>query len=124
MSTLLLITLLVSHHLGDFQWTTKDMITAKAAGKPLMPIVNHAAVHGTIIIIVLLAFGKPWLWAIALGLVELVTHFVIDLGKGLLTNKYPTLADKEKKPYWQLYGLDQLLHLLVIVGIWYVAAGL
>lgn len=41
-----------------------------------------------------------------------------------MTNKYPTLADKEKKPYWQLYGLDQLLHLLVIVGIWYVAAGL
>ena len=89
-----------------------------------MPILNHAGVHGTLMILVLLAFGKPWQWAIALGLIEFATHFIIDLGKGLLTKNYPTLADNTKKPFWQLYGLDQLLHLLVIVGIWHIAAGL
>jgi hypothetical protein len=29
------------------------------------------------------------------------------------------MADMQKKPYWMLYGFDQLLHLLVIVMIWY-----
>lgn len=29
------------------------------------------------------------------------------------------LADMQQKPYWMLYGFDQLLHLLVIIGIGY-----
>lgn len=121
MNTALLICLITCHYLADFQWTTPCMITAKAKGKPLMPILNHAAVHATLIILCLCAFGKPWVLCILLSLAELLTHFLIDLSKGRLTAHYPTLADNTKKPFWQLYGLDQLLHLWVIVGIWYVA---
>lgn len=32
---------------------------------------------------------------------------------------FPAFGHQQQKPYWMLYGLDQLLHLLVIVIIWY-----
>ena len=40
------------------------------------------------------------------------------MAKGRLTALYPVLADQHSKPYWMLYGFDQLLHLLVLVLIW------
>ena len=60
-----------------------------------------------------------WDMLLLLMLVELISHFLIDTVKGRLTVCYPVLADQQKKPYWMLYGFDQLLHLLVIVFIWY-----
>jgi hypothetical protein len=50
---------------------------------------------------------------------EIISHFLIDTAKGLVSARYPILTDMTKKPYWMLYGFDQLLHLLVIVFIWY-----
>ena len=38
---------------------------------------------------------------------------------GLCLLLWGVLANQQRKPYWMLYGFDQLLHLLVIVGIWY-----
>ena len=35
--------------------------------------------------------------------------------------KVPLLADVKQKAYWVLFGLDQLLHQLVVVVIWYAA---
>lgn len=121
MSLALLIVLIASHYLADFQLTTAEMIAAKTHGEPLMPILNHAAIHATLIILCLLAFSQPWLQVWILGFTELITHFMIDLLKGRLTKRYTILADNSKKPFWQLYGIDQMLHLLVIVGIWYAA---
>ena len=67
----------------------------------------------------LLIFGASWKLLLLLMLAELVSHFLIDTGKGRLTARFPKLADMQQKPYWMLYGFDQLLHLLVIMGIWY-----
>ena len=39
------------------------------------------------------------------------------LGEGRLMAKFPKLADMHNKPYWMLFGLDQLLHLLILVAI-------
>ena len=69
----------------------------------------------------LLFFGVPLKLLLLLVLSELVTHFLIDTGKGRLTARFPKLADMQQKPYWMLYGFDQLLHQMVIVGIWYFA---
>ena len=56
-----------------------------------------------------------------LMLLEVVTHFVIDFGKAAVPVKVPLLADVKQKAYWVLFGLDQLLHQLVVVVIWYAA---
>lgn len=119
METFLLIALLFCHYLADYCFTTPSMIKAKADGKMAGPILLHAGVHALLVGVCLLVFGVSWKLLLLLMLAELVSHYLIDTAKGLLTARFPLLADQQKKPYWMLYGFDQLLHLLVIVGIWY-----
>ncbi len=118
---LLLISLLICHFLADYCLTTPQMIEAKASGKHLQHIGLHAAVHATLMVVVLLAFCVSFVVVSALYALELISHFAIDYGKGFLGRKFPALGDNTKKPFWVLYGLDQLLHLLVIVAIVYSA---
>ena len=115
----LLIVLLICHYLADFCLTTPAMIRAKADGRNVGPILLHAGIHAILMGLCLLLSGVHWKLLLLLMLAELVTHFLIDTGKGRLTARFPKLADMQQKPYWMLYGLDQLLHLLVIVCIWY-----
>ena len=115
---LMLVSLLICHYLADFCFTSPVMIRAKADGRNPWPILLHASVHALLIGLCLLIWGIEWKLMLLLMLVELISHFLIDTGKGRLTSYFPILADQQKKPYWMLYGLDQLLHLLIIVGIW------
>lgn len=116
---LLLVSLLVCHYLADFCFTFPAMIKAKADGRNPWPILLHAVIHAGLVGLCLLVWDVSWnlLWMLAL--VELVSHFLIDTTKGRLTARYSILTNMQKKPYWMLYGFDQLLHLLVIVIIWY-----
>jgi len=116
---LVLISLIICHYLADFQLTTPSMIAAKTKGAPALPIMSHAAVHALLIFLCLLIAGATWELSSILAGIEFITHFIIDSLKGRLTALYPTLADMQKKPYWQLYGLDQLHHIIVIIFIWY-----
>ncbi|MCR4835875.1 MAG: DUF3307 domain-containing protein [Bacteroidaceae bacterium] len=116
---LLLTTLLVCHYLADFCFTTPAMIKAKADGRNPWPIMLHAGIHAGLVGICLLVWGISWKLLLILILIEFVSHFLVDTAKGLLTAHYLILTDMQKKPYWMLYGFDQLLHLLVIVMIWY-----
>ena len=118
---LLLALLFVCHYLADFCLTLPSMIRAKADGRNVWPILLHAFVHALLIGLCLLIWGVAWSLFLLLMLFELISHFLIDTGKGRLTAHYPILANQQKKPYWMLYGFDQLLHLLVIVGIWYLS---
>jgi len=121
MKILLLISLLVCHYLADFVLTSPSMIRAKADGKTLLPIMLHAAIHALLMAVCLLLFGATWqVWALLVG-VEWISHFLIDTAKGRLTALFPLLANSQQKPYWALYGFDQLLHLLIIVLIWFLA---
>lgn len=117
--TILFIVLLVCHYLADFCLTSPAMIRAKADGRNIWPILLHASVHALLIGLCLLLWGISWKILLLMMLAELVTHFLIDTGKGRLTARYPTLADQQRKPYWMLYGFDQFLHLLVFVFIWH-----
>ena len=117
-TTLLLITLCLCHYLADFCLTSPSMIKAKADGRNPWPILSHASVHAFLIGLCLLLWGIEWKLMLLLMLVELISHFLIDTGKGRLTSYFPLLEDQQKKPYWMLYGFDQLLHLLIIVIIW------
>ena len=111
--------MLICHYLADFCFTSPAMIKAKADGRNPWLILLHAGIHAGLIGLCLLVWGVSWKLLLMLTLVELVSHFLIDTGKGRLTARYSILANMQKKPYWMLYGLDQLLHLLVIVIIWY-----
>ena len=115
----LLISLLICHYLADFCLTTPAMIKAKADGRNFWPIFLHAGIHAVLMGSCLLVFGVSWKLLLMLMLAELVSHYFIDTTKGLLTARSPSLANQQRKAYWMLYGFDQLLHLLVIVGIWY-----
>lgn len=122
-SLILLIALLVCHYLADFCLTLPIMIRAKANGKQLWPIVLHSMVHAVLMGLCLLLFGVSVLTTLYLMVAEAMSHFIIDLSKARLSNHVPRLADATGKPYWMLYGLDQLLHQLVVVGIWAYAVG-
>lgn len=116
---LLLITLFICHYLADFCLTSPAMIQAKADGRNPWPILLHAGIHAGLVSICLLFWQTPWKTLLLLVLLELVSHFFIDTAKGRLMARFRALADMQRKPYWMLYGLDQLLHLMVLVLIWY-----
>lgn len=115
----LILFLLLCHYLADFCLTSPAMIQAKADGRNPWPILLHAGIHAGLVSICLLFWQTPWKTLLLLVLLELVSHFLIDTAKGRLTARFPALADMQQKPYWMLYGLDQLLHLMVLVLIWY-----
>lgn len=117
--TLLLISLLVCHYLADFCFTTPKMIRAKADGRDPWPIMLHAAIHAGLMAICLLLWSISWKAVLLAIAVEWITHFLIDLTKARLSIRFLILTDQQQKPYWMLYGLDQLLHQMVIVGVWY-----
>ena len=112
-----LIIMLICHYLADFCFTSPAMIRAKADGRNPWPILLHSSIHAVLMGLCLLIWGVRMKALILLVLFELVSHFVIDTSKGLLTARFPILADQQHKPYWMLYGFDQLLHQLVVVAI-------
>lgn len=115
----LLLSLLFCHYLADFCLTSSAMIRAKSDGQNPWPIVLHAAIHTGLMAICLLLWTTFWKAVLLAMAVEWGTHFLIDWAKARLSVRFPRLADPQQKPYWMLYGLDQLLHQLVIIGIWY-----
>ncbi len=118
---LLLIVLLVCHYLADFCLTMPVMIRAKADGRNLWPIALHATIHAVLIGLCLLVFGVVWQLLLVLMATELVSHFVIDVLKAQISTRFPYWSDNRHKPYWILYGFDQLLHQIIVVVLWYLA---
>lgn len=114
----LLIALFACHYLADYCFTWPRMIQAKTNGKNSGPILLHSCIHAGLMGICLLLCGIKWKRLLMLMLIELVTHFIIDTLKGMLSTRFPVLSDVQKKPYWMLYGLDQFMHLSVVVMIW------
>lgn len=117
----LLIALLGCHYLADFCLTAPVMIRAKSDGRKLWPIVLHAAIHSALMGLCLLVYGIGWRSLLILTMIELVSHFVIDVLKTRVSIRFPYLSDNRHKPYWMLYGLGQLLHQMVVIVIWYSA---
>ena len=117
--TLLLIALLVCHYLADYCLTLPVMIRAKADGKTYWPIALHSLVHAALVGGCLLLWSVSWSQILMLMALELGSHFFIDMAKGRLSACFPVLADIRRKPYWMLYGFDQLLHQMVLVLIWF-----
>lgn len=116
---LLLIALLVCHYLADFCLTWPRLIQSKSDGKSMWPIAQHASVHALLMGCCLLVFGVGCIQLLALVVFEWVSHFLLDTMKAWLSAVNSLLADLRHKPYWMLFGLDQLLHQVVVIVIWY-----
>jgi hypothetical protein len=110
--------LLIKHYIADFvlqpPWMLKGKGSLTAPGG-----YAHAAFHAIgSAVLVMIAGAAPGV-AAAIAAAEFAIHFAIDFAKDRITLK----SDVERKPhlYWQLHGLDQLLHQLTYVGITYFA---
>lgn len=115
----LLAALLTGHFLGDFTpLATARMQEAKAAGGPLGPILEHATIHALITAALVALVARPAAATVALaGGIQLVTHFLLDAGRGRASRFYPALSDPGRQLFWTALGADQLAHALVLVWI-------
>ncbi len=112
---LTLIVLNICHWMGDYtHLSTSWMLSAKRFGKPYFPILVHALVHSLLFFLaiwVLHDFEK----ALLAASIQLPTHFLIDVMKGKLNVWFPKLQEITNKYHWWVFGIDQMLHHLVII---------
>ncbi len=118
-AAVLLAALLAGHFVGDFTpLATARMQEAKAAGGPLGPILEHAAIHALITAALVALVVRPPAGTVALaGAIQLATHFLLDAGRGRASRLYPGLSDPARQAFWTALGADQLVHALVLVWI-------
>ncbi len=99
--------LLLAHIIGDFVFQPDDWVAKKRQKKLLSPFLYlHLGVHAAAMLLLLQFNLKYW----PAVLIILVTHFFIDLLKLYLENRFHR--------GW-LFALDQLAHLLIILGVAY-----
>ncbi len=119
---LLTASLLFCHYLADYTQLSKPyMLAAKRFGKPLWPIFIHACTHGTLMSIVLLFFSVNLSTIFILTIIEVFTHFFIDVLKGRVNIWIPNVQDSTKVLHWIVFGADQYLHQVVILFMVYIA---
>lgn len=118
MQTKILICLFICHWLADYTWlSTSWMLNAKRFGKPLLPIFTHAMVHTVLMWLCLSLFFGFTKTVMSAVFFQLVTHFLIDVWKGRMNGWFPALQSPANKWHWIVFGFDQLLHALVIIGM-------
>lgn len=118
----LLLLLFFCHFLADYTWlSTSWMLNAKRLGKPLSPILCHAAIHALLMFAVLGFFVVASKTLVLLTAFQLVTHFLIDVWKGRMNGWFPSLQNPANKWHWVIFGFDQYLHAAVIIGMVYIA---
>lgn len=115
-----LLILLFCHYLADFtHLSTPWMLKAKSIGDPLLPIFVHSLVHGVLFYVALSFMAGSN--AAFLGFVsQITTHFLIDYFKGRLSYYFPnTIGNPAHNFHWLIFGLDQMLHIYVIILLAY-----
>jgi len=114
---LLLILLNVCHWLGDYtHLQMPHMLLAKKIGRPIGPILQHAFMHSFLIMFILIPYTDA-LTGVSLMAFQFITHFGIDLLKGKCNVWFPSLTNPANPFHWYVFGLDQLLHQIVLIII-------
>lgn len=104
--------LLISHFIFDYGYAIRpSMVKAKSDGYPIFPILLHAFLHSLGVLLVLLLNGYDLPKIFSLSFFQLMAHFLIDLIKSKIENKYPSLKSHSNPLYWHLFQLDQFLHI-------------
>jgi hypothetical protein len=113
--TLTLITLLIiKHTIADYFMQYSWMIKHKGTYGHWKGMA-HSEFHGFLTWLVLWFMGIPFLWSVALGILDAFIHYHVDYVKSnFWKEKKLTPMDQL---YWVAHGVDQLLHMLTYVGI-------
>lgn len=123
MENRIFIALLIGHWLGDYtHLSTPWMLQAKRLGTPIKPIFAHAIVHCILTIIALVIYGVSFKAILFGAAIQLSTHFAIDVWKGRMNGWFPSLQSPANPFHWYVFGLDQMLHIIVLVIITNIAA--
>jgi len=117
----LLMLLFLCHWIADYtHLSTSWMLSAKRFGKPLIPIFIHACVHVCLMVTAIKLtmiyhsdFRVDIIYQVAL--IQLLTHFIIDVWKGRMNGWFPAIQSPANKWHWIVFGFDQFLHALVII---------
>ena len=117
MQTQILLILFFCHLLADYtHLSTSWMLNAKRLGTPLFPILIHALVHATLMLLALnLIFKITGNQLMLLFFIQIITHFFIDVLKGKLNVWFKELQSPANKWHWIVFGTDQYLHASVII---------
>lgn len=104
---IVLIKLILAHFVGDFMLQPKSWVKEKEILKAkTFKLYLHILIHGLLVLLVLWDF-KYWYLAIIL----MIIHGIID------TLKLYVQKDSNKSPW---FLIDQGLHFISILGLWYV----
>lgn len=109
-----LVSLFVKHFLCDYPLQTPYQFENK--GIYLHPGGQiHALTHGIGTLLVCAIFTLPMF----LSFIDFILHYHIDWGKCYMNNRFHW-DNVNTKAFWNIFGIDQLLHHLCYVGyIWY-----
>lgn len=107
--------LLLCHFAADYtHLSTPWMLSAKRFGTPVTPIIAHAGVHALLMFLVVL-FGYGVHAALLVGVFQFVSHALIDTTKGRINATFPAVQSSANPAHWYVFGIDQTLHILVIL---------
>jgi hypothetical protein len=111
---MLLILFQLKHYLADYPLQTEYMLGKFSEDDWVLPLLAHSSVHGFFTMIILLPFVST-VAAISLALFDMVVHFIMDRIKAspFLLGRY----QPQEKAYWNVLGLDQLVHHLTHYAI-------
>lgn len=109
--------LILVHLIGDFFLQPKSWVKEKEKVAIKSPkLYYHVGIHGLLTFLVLWLTNTEFNQVLWITGVIFVTHLTIDATKLVLNNKNEYL-------YKSYFVVDQILHFLVIGGIWYVYEG-
>lgn len=112
---LLLTLLLVKHFIWDFWYQPPFMWQNKGTFGHLGGIV-HSGIHAVTTFIILTFWLENPFGVLALSVFEFVVHYFTDYAK-MNINKFKGWGATTHNEFWQLTGLDQLVHQLTYVAI-------
>lgn len=102
----MLLMIQVKHFLCDYILVNGFIVRKANARAWFLPLLVHSIIHGAFMGIIVLMFD-PGL-ALPGFLLDTTSHFLIDRWKAKTTLKY-----------WHAFGLDQLLHQIIYISIFY-----
>lgn len=111
---ILLILFQIKQFVADFPLQQEFMLKKRLPDwNFFIPLLLHSLVHGIFTLFIVLVFA-PHLWW--LSLVDLLIHFSIDRLKS--GPRYlGRFNDKTTSVFWNIFGLDQMLHHLTHIAI-------
>ncbi len=117
MTFLLLIIYQIKHYIADFPLQREYMLKkTRAEWDFLLPLATHCLVHASLTLVICLYFNFSLWW---LAILDFVVHFILDRLKS--GPRYlGRFNDLKTSGFWNVLGLDQMLHHLTHIYIIYI----